>query len=331
VRDRTMTLPGILAITLCLALLPSCVPEAGGPPPDPFANLHGPYLGQSLPGLDPQPFAPELLSPYGNVAGVAAAPGGREIVFWTVEPREEGGSPRVTIYLTVERDGGWTTPRVAPFSGEFSDGYPAMHPDGSRIYFQSDRPIDPRESEFQYNIWVADRDRDDWGRAKPIGRPINGPNHTGGASVTRGGTLYFTLMDLENGSSDLYRSELVDGVYREPVRLPDGVNAFRQNTDSYVDPEDRYLVYTAFPGMGHEDNPGALYIAYRGRDGSWSEGMKLDSVMNSGDQPASVTISPDGEYVFFMRITPRPDAPGETEWVVYWVDAAALAPVESPG
>ena len=70
-----MTLPGILAITLCLALLPSCVPEAGGPPPDPFANLHGPYLGQSLPGLDPQPFAPELLSPYGNVAGVAAAPG----------------------------------------------------------------------------------------------------------------------------------------------------------------------------------------------------------------------------------------------------------------
>lgn len=321
-----MPYPRMLATAFSLLLVSACVPGGEETVPGPFAGLRGPYLGQAPPGLEPQPFAPELLAPFGNVAGVVASPGGREIVFWTVEPREEGGAPEVTIYLAEDRNGGWTTPRVAPFSGEFSDGYPAMHPDGSRIYFQSDRPMDPAESGFRYNLWVADREGEDWGEARPIGRPINGPNHTGGASVTREGTLYFTLMDLESGRSELYRSELVDGAYQEPVRLPDGVNAFRQNTDSYVDPDDRYLVYSAFPGTGHEDNPGALYIAYRGWDGGWSEGMKLDSVLNSGGRPGSVTISPDGKYVFFLRIAPRPDAPGETEWVVYWVEAAALVP-----
>lgn len=59
--------------------------------------------------------------------------------------------------------------------------------------------------------------------------------------------------------------------------------------------------------------------------------MKLDSVMNSEDHFGSMTISPDAQYVFFMWVTPRPDVSGETPWVMYWVDAAVPAPVESPG
>jgi hypothetical protein len=139
------------------------------------------------------------------------------------------------------------------------------------------------------------------------------------------GTLYYTLMDMENGESKLYRSEFVNGVYQEPVRLPDGVNAFHQTTDSYVDPEDRYLVFTAFERQGHENNPGYLYVAFRGEDGSWSDAARLGPAMNSEDQFGSVTISSDGKYLFFMRVTDQPEETTKMGWDLYWVDAAVVS------
>ena len=60
-------------------------------------------------------------------------------------------------------------------------------------------------------------------------------------------------------------------------------------------------------------------------------GMKLDLIPSSQNHSGSVTISPAGKYVLNMWVTPRPDVPGETQRVIHWVDAAALAPVESPG
>ena len=308
----------------------SCVQSDQARDIDPFANLSGAYLGQPPPGLTPQIFGAGIISTENDEAGMVVSPGGDEIFFWTVEPVEGGGTPKTTIYVTREQDGSWTSPEVAPFSGEYQDMYPALRPDGTRLFFQSDRPVDSAESEFKYNIWYVDREGERWGEAKPIGRPINGPNHTGGASATLDGTLYYTLMDMESGSSELYRSEFVNGVYQEPVRLPDGVNAFHQTTDSYVDPEDRYLVFTAFERQGHENNPGDLFVAFRGEDGSWSDAERLGPTMNTEDQFGSVTISSDGKYLFFIRITDQSEDATNMGWDLYWVDAAVVSETKEP-
>ncbi len=297
---------------------------------DPFAKLRGAYLGQDPPGLTPQIFGPGVISTENDEAGMVVSPAGDEIIFWTVEPVEGGGSPKTTIYITRQQNGSWTSPEAAPFSGDYQDMYPALHPDGSRLFFQSNRPIDSAESEFEYNIWYVDREGEGWGEPKPIGRPINGPNHTGGASATLDGTLYYTLMDMEGGDSKLYRSEFVNGIYQEPVRLPDRVNAFHQTTDSYVDPEDRYLVFTAFERQGHESNPGDLYVAFRGEDGSWSEAELLGPTMNSEDQFGSVTISSDGKYMFFIRITDQPEGSNKMGWDLYWVSATVVRETIEP-
>jgi hypothetical protein len=201
------------------------------------------------------------------------------------------------------------------------DGYIALHPDGSRLYFQSNRPIDPAESAFEYNLWYAQREGDGWSEARSLGRPINGRNHTGGASVTRDGTLYFTLMDMEGGRQDLYRSQLIDGAYQEPERLPDEVNLGFQNCDSYVAPDESYLVFMSFPRVGHVDNPGGLYIAFRDPEGLWTPARELGPAFDQGDQPGSVIISPDGQFVFFSRQDPA----GQTGRDVFWASSQALA------
>lgn len=284
-----------------------------------------PPAGLTPADLTPVVFAPGLVSMEGDQANALVYPGGREIYFWDVENR--GGTVVATIYVTRESEGVWSTPEVAPFSGTYMDGYIALHPDGSRLYFQSNRPIDSAESAFEYNLWYVQREGDGWSEARPMGRPINGSNHTGGASVTRDGTLYFTLMDLSSGGSEIYRSRWVDGAYQEPERLPDEVNAWFQTCDSYVAPDESYLVFVAFPTVGHTNNPGGLYISFRDPEGRWTPARELGPAFDQGDQPGSVIISPDGQHVFFSRENPE----GQTGRDVYWVSTKALGAADPVG
>lgn len=320
-----MTKMNLLTIAVLGSCALACKNSDGANDSSPFSKLHGPYLGQGPPGLTPKLFAQGLISTQGDEAGLTVSPAGDEVIFWTVEPREGDGGPKITIQITREENGSWTDPRVAPFAGPYKDMYPALSPDGNRLFFQSDRPVDSTESTFDYNIWYVDREGEGWSEPRSIGRPINGLSHTGGASATADGTLYYTVMNTKTGESKLYRSEYANGSYQEPQRLPENVNAFYQTTDSYVDPEDRYLIFMAFERQGHENNPGDLFVAFRGEDGSWSDAVRLDPTINSEDQFGSVTISADGRYLFFIRVNDELVGPTQMGWDLYWVDAALVS------
>lgn len=315
---------------LCVLVLASLVPSCARRPDEDLSEgarvpraragglIQSAPQGLTPPGLTPVVFAPGLVSTEGNQASAVIYPGGREIYFWDVANR--GGTVVATIYVTREERGSWSTPEVVPFSGTYMDAYVALHPDGSRLYFQSNRPIDPAESTFEYNLWYVEREGSGWSEARSMGRPINGRNHTGGASVTRDGTLYFTLMDFEGGRQEIYRSVYRDGTYQEPERLPAAVNVGFQNCDSYVAPDESYLVFLSFPRVGHADNPGRLYLAVRDSGGRWSPARVLGPPFNQEAVPGSVTISPDGRYVLFSR-----ESLGVTGRDVFWVSAGALA------
>lgn len=317
---------GVRSALLCCLMLSasSCraQPRESAQDRDPFLSARGDYLGQTLPGITPRPFAPGMISTARDEGGVAVYPGGREIYFWVVERRS--GGVGTTFYVTRRRDGGWTRPEALPLSGTYLDGYIALHPDGSRMYFQSNRPIDPSESTFEHNIWYVERVGDGWSEPRSMGRPINGRHITGGASVTRDGTMYFTMMDVDGrGASDLYRSRYVNGAYQEPERLPAGVNAFHQNCDSYVAPDESYLVFTAFPRSGNQNNPGGLYISFRDAEGGWSDAREIGPPVKSESNFGSATIAPDGRYLFFGR---RDDA-NNRGLDVYWVATEVLSPL----
>jgi hypothetical protein len=282
---------------------------------DPFAQVHGAYLGQRPPGFTPEVFAPGLISTERREGGVVAYPGGEELYSWVVEGSRE--DVRTTIYVTKQRNGHWTSPEPLPFSGTYVDGYPALHPDGSRLYFQSNRPIDASESAYTWNIWFVEREGDGWGQPRSIGRPINGRNHTSGPSVTADGTLYFTIMEL-GGVQEIYRSRLVDGAYQEPERLPDAINARRQQFDSYVAPDESYLIFGAVEGAGHQ--AGGLFIAFRDPDGRWSNARSMGPAINGDGEVGPATITPDGKYLFFAREDPA----GQSGTDVYWVDAKVV-------
>ena len=117
------------------------------------------------------------------------------------------------ICVTHQEGGKWTEPEIAPFSGQFHDLGPAFQPDGSRLFFLSDRPNGAGKQDF--NIWYVERLAGGWGEARAMPEPVNSTAQEYGVSVSADGTLYFASnRPGGTGSFDIYRSRRENGEYK---------------------------------------------------------------------------------------------------------------------
>ena len=180
--------------------------------------LDGPYLGQKPPGMTPKIFALGIISTGMSESSIAVTPDGNEIFYSVLAGNCE------TIIMTKFENGRWTAPEVAPFSGKYLDGFPSIHPDGSKLYFHSYRPLDDGlQISDVVNIWFVEKKGTGWSEPKPIGPPINGDGFVCCPSVTKTGTLYYSKK-VKDGGEKIYRSRFVNGKYLKPEELPHNVN-----------------------------------------------------------------------------------------------------------
>src|SRR5579859_7530720 len=91
--------------------------------------------GQSV---EPELFAPGIISGAVHDASPAFSPDGKTVYFHRSGPGLAG-----VILVSHLREGRWSEPEIASFSGVWQDIEPAMAPDGSYLIFASNRPIVP--------------------------------------------------------------------------------------------------------------------------------------------------------------------------------------------
>ncbi len=103
----------------------------------------------------------------------------------------------------------------------FSTGFPAFSPDGSRLYFASDRP----GGQGGFDIYVSERMDSGWGAPQNMGDKIN----TAGneiAPYAAGESLYFSSDFLPGfGGMDVYRADLMGSQVTSVVNEGLGVNS----------------------------------------------------------------------------------------------------------
>ena len=248
-----------------------------------FPKLTGPYLGQKPPGKIAKIFAPKIISTGMSESAIAVAPDGKEI-FYTIH----AGNSETIITARIE-NGCWTAPEVASFSGKYLDGFPSMHPDGSKLYFHSYRPLEEGSQIADVvNIWFVEKKDDQWGEPEPIGPPINGDGFVCCPSVTKTGTLYYSKKT-EGGGEKIYRSRFVNGKYMEPEELPYQVNREKEQYHAVISPDESYLI------MPYED----YYVSFRDENDHWSDLIKLGDTVNKYKTGGCSSISSDGKYFFF--------------------------------
>jgi hypothetical protein len=193
-------------------------------------------------------------------------------------------------------NGKWTTPEVAPFSGQYTDYDPFIVKDGSKLFFISNRPL--KGSSRDYNILVVDKTPNGWSEPRDIGPPINTSNDEFFPWITDDGTMYFSaLREGGKGSYDVYRSRFVNGKYIEPENLGDGVNSRFGEIDVTVAADQSFLVVAC---GGRPDSLGDtdLYISFN-RGGVWTPAKNLGAPINSKAREFCPGISPNGKYLFY--------------------------------
>ncbi len=238
----------------------------------------------------PELFGPGTISTAENELNSAFSPDGRTLYI----TRAAGGNG-VILVSTATRDGGWSTPEVADFSGRYPDFDPIVSPDGSQLFFISKRP------RTDFDIWVVDRAGDGWGEPRNLGAPVNGDGDELYPSVASDGTLYFSSCGRKDsrGRCDLYRARFRDGRYLQPENLGEPVNTPASETDAYVAPDQSYLIFAAY-GRPDAAGDGDLYVSHF-RDGAWTAPRPLGPQINTAAREYCPIVSPDGHFFYFTR------------------------------
>jgi Tol biopolymer transport system component len=329
----------LVVLAIVSVLVASCTQVAPESTEPSFETCQGPFLGLESPGDEARLFAPGLLSTEMNDRDIAISPALEEIIFGVLE------SPHNTLFSTQQQaDGSWTRPQLLPFCGRYDDIEPHFSPDGSRLYFCSNRPLEEGGPKKDYDIWFVERVGDGWGQPQNPGPPLNSEEDEFYPSVTRDGNVFFTSADMRIMVCEMGPQGLQP---RQP--LPDTVNSGRAEYNAYVDSDQTYLIFTSH-GWGGGAGRGDLFVSFY-RDGHWTAAKSLGPGVNSDLVDISPSMSPDGRYLFFSSMRKRPGANDllvtsyddtreqarsyqNGKMDIYWVSASvleALAAEESTG
>lgn len=268
----------------------SAVAGQGGSSPAPPGD---PGSGEEV-ALDDEPriVSPGTVSRWAAEFAFAVDPSAGD-AYYTMS---DGAFSRMTIVRVKRRGGGWSAPEVAPFSGVWHDGDPAVAPDGSVLVFISNRPRDGEtEARPDLDVWRVDRRADGtWGEPTPLPASVNTDAFEVLPTISAQGNLYFS----RNGT--IYRFPLGRGARHEPEALPfDGYRAAAVSPD-----EDLLVLVGRVPGRRDSD----LFVSFN-RDGEWSDPRRLADPVNSRSVEHDPSFSPDGRTLYFAST--RRGAPAE--------------------
>lgn len=269
------------------------------PQPSDFPNLSGPYIGQKPPGMTLEILAPGVVSTGLEESIITFMPDSSEC-YWSIL-----FSGFETIVTSRLENGKWTQPEVAPFAGNYYDGWPAIQPDGKRMFFHSSRPLPDKTpgSSAEFNIWVVERTEYGWSEPSPIGAPVNGKENSACPSVTKDGTIYLSKR-FSDKSEKICRSRLVNGRYQELEILPAVINTSNDNFHAVISPDESYLIRPLNQRADAIGGGWNYYVSFRSHKDQWSELINLGAGVNSARCTGAPSISADGKYLFLQFWTP---------------------------
>jgi hypothetical protein len=248
----------------------------------------GPYFGQTPPGTTPVRFAPSKI-PQG-AWGITFSPDGLECFITRIINDTQ------TLLTSKEAGGAWPDLTVAPFSGTFFDMESHITPDGTRMYFGSERPWQGLTPGFLYQ-WYVDKTGSGWSEPKPMDPPLFGELMMY-PSVANNKNMYYTASD---GVSKQWiaLARYAAGAYQEPVALSDIINSTLYPAHPFIAPDESYIMFDAVTDTTNWARD--LYICFRKPDSTWTHPINMGTMINNATYSMFPFVSRDSKYFFFYR------------------------------
>lgn len=317
--SQRLVTSALIASAACTACMRAPDPAAGtaarqSAPPRP------PYFGQPVPGLTPEKFAPGVVSTEAIELNGVFTPDGREFFFTRLVDAID------TMFHSRYADGVWSAPRpLMVYAGQAKAVAVdmAVSPDGTALYFLGQHAHEYGQDPSNWDLWVSRLVNGAWTEARVLPPPITTAARESYPVVVADGSLYFASdRPGGQGRGDVYRAQrLADGRFADPVNLGPPINTAAGEGDTYVAPDESYLLVASSrpDGFGQGD----LYVSFRAPDGRWQPLVNLGDTINTDQTEFCPMVTPDGKYLFFSR---RWGATWEetTAGDVYWVDVKVL-------
>lgn len=263
------------------------------------------YLGQKPPSLQPEVFAPDLISKnneseFGSVFNAAATE-----FFYGVDTNK-GTEIR---YSKLQGDQ-WSPPKTILSDEAYGFNDPFLSPDEQRLYFISQKALDSSGAKQDHDIWYVQRNGNSWSAPINAGPNINSTGEEYYMSFTASGTMYFSSNKGQN-NFDIYASKYVNGNFQKATRLSDAVNTSNYEADVFVAPDESYIIFCARrpEGLGRGD----LYISFKNTDSTWTPSINMGTTINTKGHELCPFVSKDGKYFFY---TSNQD--------IYWVSSKVI-------
>jgi len=251
----------------------------------------GMYLGEFV-GETPKIFGEGFVSRSTQELNTVFSPDGREIFFTLSDIRR---THYVLCHAVMNEDSTWSSPKVAPFAGKYSDADPMFSPDGKELYFISKRPYEGTDEKSDFDIWKVTKSEDSWGTPEPLPQSINDNFNQYYVSVTSKGDIYYASRKSTDENFDIFKATKTAEGYN-PQRLGAPINTKESEGDVFVAPDESYIIFVG----RREDSFGSadLYISYRNNE-EWTEPQNLGPAINSVGFDYCPVVSHDGQYFFY--------------------------------
>lgn len=249
-------------------------------------------------------FAPGVISGPANDAASTFSPDGRTAYFF-----RSNGMDYDIMLSRRDGTGHWSKPVIAPFSGHWRDLEPAMAPDGSYLIFASSRPIDGSGKAIDGHwggslhagrgghLWRVDRQGAEWSKPVLLPDTVNRWDSTFSPAIARDGSLYFMAATGKRGHFQLYRAAFRNGAYQPAHLLPFSAGEWG-GADPAIAPDQSFIVFASnrppTPANGSD-----VFIAFRDRDGRWSEPVDLRPLIDNTVGIDELRLGPDGHTLYF--------------------------------
>ena len=263
------------------------------------------YLNLKSPGTEAEIFAQGIVTYSSfNHASPTISANCKEI-YWPSKNREN-------ILVSKLNNGKWSSPAVFSVLNGLKADCPVVSPDGKKMLFNTRHPIDADDLNPSEKIWFIERIGNEWSTPKPLSVEINSDHLHWQVSIDLQGNVYFgSERSGSKGKDDIFVSRYRDGRYSHPISMSDSINTELHESTPFIAPDGKYIIFSRTiktSGYGQND----LFISYNKKDIGWKKAQNLGSKINSEFSEACPYISPDGQYLFFLRL-----AQGKSE--IYWV------------
>ncbi|MEY5048479.1 MAG: peptidoglycan-associated lipoprotein OmpA family [Bacteroidota bacterium] len=182
---------------------------------------------------------------------------------------------------------------------------PVISADESKMIFTSRRPNttggtrDELDNLFHEDLYITQKDGDDWSVAKNMGTPVNTNDHDASIGLSVDGQeLFIYRSDPKDPDSGDILMSLLDGTsWKAPVHLSTNVNSPFHETHASLSADEQYLYFTSDKpgGFGGKD----IYMVKKLYNGEWALPQNLGDKINTKYDEEGPFIHADGKTLYF--------------------------------